>query len=234
MEELSDHVRVQVVALQPARRLSAPLSSDPGREPGHVVRGPGNPTNFTHIWRRCPWSATCPSFSACEDLRAIGQTYVPVPDDQELPILIQVKATDASGWTVARSTQTARVGAAPGAPANTSPPTISVTPTVGQTLTASPGTWAGNEPMSFTSKWLRCDQSGADCADDSFPGSQLVQPTIVLGPRTVGATYRVAVKATNASGWTVAVSPPTAPVSALPGERAHHLGNGGSRADAHC
>jgi hypothetical protein len=37
-----------VVALQPARRLSAPLSSDPGREPGHVVRGPViSPTSLT-------------------------------------------------------------------------------------------------------------------------------------------------------------------------------------------
>src|SRR3954454_4327657 len=53
-------------------------------------------------------------------------------------------------------------------PSNTVLPAITGTPHVGQTLTASQGTWTEN-PTSFTDQWVRCPASGgqangSDCA----------------------------------------------------------------------
>ncbi len=48
-------------------------------------------------------------------------------------------------------------------PVNTSLPTISGTTTVGQQLTASPGSWTGTPAPTFTYQWIRCDSAGANC-----------------------------------------------------------------------
>jgi len=95
-------------------------------------------------------------------------------------------------------------------PKNTVAPTISGTPQVGQTLTATPGTWTGS-PASFTYQWQRCDPAGANCAD--IPAA--TGPTYVLTDSDVGSTIRVVVSAQNALGTATATSAPTVVVSAL-------------------
>src|SRR5581483_4756305 len=52
------------------------------------------------------------------------------------------------------------------APSNVSLPTLSGTPSQGQTLTATPGTWSGTGPL-FAYQWRRCDASGSSCANIS-------------------------------------------------------------------
>ena len=93
-------------------------------------------------------------------------------------------------------------------PVNTSPPSISGTPLVGQTLTASPGSWSGTAPISYAYRWRRCDSAGVNCADIVGATSQ----TYVVASADAGSTVRVAVTASNGVGSSSATSDRTAVV----------------------
>jgi hypothetical protein len=93
-------------------------------------------------------------------------------------------------------------------PATTALPTISGTPTEGQTLTAVPGTWTGTQPITFTYRWRRCDTAGNNCGN--IGGA--TQPTYTLKKADVGKTIRIQVTARNSDGSTVATSAQTAVV----------------------
>jgi hypothetical protein len=97
------------------------------------------------------------------------------------------------------------------APANTALPAISGTAQAGSTLTASNGSWSGS-PTSYAYQWQRCDTSGGACA--ALSGA--TAGTYALGAGDVGATMRVRVTATNATGSTAATSNPTPVVAAAP------------------
>jgi hypothetical protein len=100
----------------------------------------------------------------------------------------------------------ASAAAAP--PANTTSPTISGTPTVGQTLSASTGTWS-NSPTSFAYQWLRCNGGGNNCVDVANG----TQKSYTLVGADAGHTMRVRVTATNAEGSSPAQSAQTATVT---------------------
>jgi hypothetical protein len=101
-------------------------------------------------------------------------------------------------------------GGPPGqsAPVSTAPPTITGSPVVGKTLTASTGSWSG-QVTGYAYQWLRCDLSGA-CSQVSAATSSSYNP--VSGD--VGYTLRVNVTASNKYGSSVASSAATAAVTA--------------------
>ena len=57
--------------------------------------------------------------------------------------------------------------AAAAPPVNTAVPTVTGTVHAGETLTAQPGAWTGDTPITFTYNWQRCDDKGtpASCVD---------------------------------------------------------------------
>jgi hypothetical protein len=99
--------------------------------------------------------------------------------------------------------------AAATAPSNTSPPTISGTPQVGQTLTASKGTWTGTG-LKYSYQWQRCVTAGAGCGNVSGATSSTYTPVSA----DAGFTMRVVVTARNNLGSASASSEPTAVVQA--------------------
>ena len=98
------------------------------------------------------------------------------------------------------------VAAAGDAPTALSPPGMTGMPREGSSLSASPGVWAGAEPIEYAYAWQRCDTSGGGCVE--IPG--VVQASYLLVPADVGATVRVVVTARNAAGEQSAASAPVA------------------------
>jgi hypothetical protein len=80
-------------------------------------------------------------------------------------------------------------------PSNLSPPTVTGTATVGQTLTEQHGSWT-DQPSSFTVGWERCDSSGGNCG---LVDTSMTQ-TYTLTTADIGHTIRAIEAATNANG----------------------------------
>jgi hypothetical protein len=84
---------------------------------------------------------------------------------------------------------TAATPAVLGPPSNLTPPTVTGTPSVGQTLSCSTGIWS-NSPTSFGYAW----------SDDFEPIAGATGATYVVSPSDVGHTLACEVTATNAAG----------------------------------
>ncbi len=99
------------------------------------------------------------------------------------------------------------------APTRTASPSISGSASKGSTLTASPGTWSGSAPITFTYSWQRCNRTGTSCA--TIPDATSVTYTVAAAD--VGGTLRVRVAASNSAGVSAARSAETATVTAASG-----------------
>jgi len=89
-------------------------------------------------------------------------------------------------------------------PRSTGRPVISGTAAVGQTLTATRGTWRGG-PTAYGFQWQRCDAQGLSCA--AVAGANGRQ--YLVGQGDVGSRMRVTVTARNSVRAATAVSAPT-------------------------
>jgi hypothetical protein len=180
------------------------LTANPGSWSGST------PITFTYQWRRCNDAG-----ADCDDVGgATRQTYVLGSGDVGKRIRVRVTASNADGTSNALSNATVEV--TEGKPVNTVEPRIPGTPTEGQTLTATAGTWIGVQPMTFTYRWVRCGRDGGDPLGSSchrIGGAR--QLTYKPVAADVGSRLRLRVTATNSAGTTTDASNPTAVVIAM-------------------
>lgn len=100
------------------------------------------------------------------------------------------------------------------APVNTAPPAISdSSPSVGESLRVSTGSWSGTTPMTYTYQWIRCDGGGGSCA--AISGATSLSYTVPSGD--AGYTLYATVTATNSAGSGGGSSPLTSKISSTSG-----------------
>jgi hypothetical protein len=112
--------------------------------------------------------------------------------------LVAVLAAGATAATSAKSS----------APENSAPPSVSGTFRVGESVTATTGSWQ-NSPNGYSYQWRRCNDAGSGCADVSGATAK----TYKLAQADTGHTIVVAVTAANADGKATAASKPSPVVS---------------------
>jgi hypothetical protein len=170
------------------------------------------PISYSYKWQRCDSTgANCSPIAG-----ATSTSYTLTAGDVGHTLRVEVTASNIAGSNTATSAATTVVQAPSSQPANTSPPTISGVAQVGQTLTASPGSWTGAQPLTYAYQWQRCDASGASCN----PISGATQATYTIVNHDVDSTLVVVVTASNSSGSATASSAPTAVVGTSSGQPA--------------
>src|ERR687887_2180647 len=161
------------------------------------------PFNYSYRWLRCPASGSGGNGEGCTAISgATFRRYTVRHADVGHRLRVRVTAANSEGSASATSNATAVVQPAPARPRNTVPPTVSGTAQVGQTLTANNGTWVGQQPLTFTYSWRRCDTNGANCSDIGGATGK----TYVLTSADQGTTLRVRVTARNSAGSASATS----------------------------
>jgi hypothetical protein len=151
-------------------------------------------------WQRCDTSG-----ANCTNVGSAASTYTVASTDIGSAIVVAVTASNSAGSATASSAPTVMVVASP--PVTKAPPAITGTAQQGQTLTASPGSWSGAQPIIPAYQWQRCDTNGANCTNVG-PAA----PTYTLTDADVGSKIVVAVTASNSAGSATAISGATAVV----------------------
>ncbi len=181
------------------------LAASPGLWSG------GKPVTFGYEWQRCDATGR-----ACAPiLGATAETYVPTAADVGRTLLVRVTAANPSGTAAAASSPTLAVAGSGGsvgtAPRALTPPVIEGATQVGQTLTASAGTWKGS-PTSFSYQWRRCAPDGTACTVIAGAGAA----AYTITPGDIDAALSVTVTAVGKGGATSATSAATPVVTAAP------------------
>jgi hypothetical protein len=205
----------------PPRATSPPTVEGTARE-GQTLRASNgvwanSPTRFTYQWQRCDSAGRF-----CTNVAGATQsTFRLTQTDVGRRLRVLVTASNADGAATATS-QSSPIVADNSAPRNTSRPTITGTPVVGEELTANPGQWSGG-PERFRYQWQRCDPDGANCANVAGATSE----TYGVRRADVDHTLRVQVTATNDLGSATTTSDRTRVVTAE-----QPTGGGGATAGA--
>lgn len=177
---------------------------------GQILRGTtgswsgSDPKSYAFRWLRCDAANSEPDGSDCVPISGASlRTYEVRKADSGFRLRVRVTATNADGSAAAASNPTAVVAAAK--PVNTDKPSISGTAVVGSRLQANRGTWTGDDPITYSFVWLRCNQQGQNCSE--IQGAN--DADYEIRDSDVGRTIRVRVFARNDRGLTSAISQQT-------------------------
>lgn len=179
-------------------RVGSVLSATTGAWTGTPI-----PT-FTYQWKRCDADGeNCVVITG-----ATASTYIPTAADVNRTILVTVTATNTGGSASVDSLETAAVTSSTslGAgvatrPANTSVPRITGTAAKNSLLVATPGSWSGTTPMTFSYQWQRCTTT-TTCTSIVRATLSTYRPV----QEDVGKRLRVVVTAGNGAGSSTANS----------------------------
>lgn len=160
------------------------------------------PTSYSYQWEDCnSTGASCQPISG-----ATGQQYTLTSADVGHTIVVTEMASNSFGTGApAHSRPTLLVEALP---VNTQLPAISGTPTQGQTLTTTTGSWTGGG-LSYAYAWSECSSTGTNCT--AISGATAATYTVTAA--NVGYEIQVKVTAHNRIGTTAAKSQPTSVVT---------------------
>jgi sugar lactone lactonase YvrE len=174
------------------------LEAEPGEWEG--AEGP-----LEYQWQRCNSEG-----AACVDIGgATLSSYQLQTDDVGHRLRMRVTATNGGGETTADSDPTATIRDS-STPENTAQPTITGSFEAGQTLTAHPGEWAGDDSFTFSYQWYSCNIHGSQCVTiTTSPNSS----TYKLPVAAAAGTIEVVVTAHDVIGAANATSPATAPIT---------------------
>jgi hypothetical protein len=191
--------------------LAAPAGAhhrDRPHAPKRLLVTDVNPFSVTVSWTRTPSARTYRLFRNGLSVRwkSAPRTYTYGGLGCDRTYRLAVRAYDRAG--VRSRARAVSVETRPCPPRSTALPSIAGSPEENETLTASPGTWAGAQPISFGFQWLRCASYGGACA----PILGATDATYVVAAADAFRTLRVRVSAENASGSGTATSPPVGPV----------------------
>jgi parallel beta-helix repeat protein len=171
----------------------------------------GTGLTYSYSWQRCQGS--------CIATGILTPSYTISSSDagNQLKVIVTAKNTAGAIGTASSGLTSVIIAS----PANTAPPVISGTTTVGQQLSVSQGAWTGS-PTSYTYSWQRCNASGSGCANIS--GASASSYTLVVADS--GGTIKASVTAINSGGQASTTSALTATIDPAPG--APGGGGGGS------
>jgi len=155
-----------------------------------------SPTSFTYQWQRCASDGR-----SCGDITAgTSKTYTPTTGDVGHALRVVVTAVNADGRTAAVSEPTAPISSANG-PTNTVRPALSGSPTVGDMLRVSNGSWSPT-PTGYGRQWQRCDAGGGSCVNIAGATGQ----TYGVRSADAGHRLRALVTARTSAGSTIVAS----------------------------
>jgi hypothetical protein len=182
--------------------IAPPVISGPAIVGDSLTGSPGTwagvrPITYRFQWLRCRADAgDDTSTSSCSAISGATTTsYTATSSDVGLRLRFRVQATNGQGSSTSTSAATSVVTTEGGKPANSTAPTISGSAFVGSTLTATTGTWVGDQPITYSYRWLRCDGDGNACRSTGGTAK-----TYRVVQEDVGRRLRVGVVARNSRG----------------------------------